>query len=1166
MELDKIELEIAITEQLKQTLKLADETIPVAANLIEFGLHSLAIMQLVNAFQEEYQLSLNYVDFASAPRIIDWIALLSRAQKSDEQKPLTDGDMMSDVPSLSTFNLDTIKSQPELSECALSEMQYSFWAGQQSTALSAHLYVEFDGQNINPTVLNQAIQVLFKMHPMLGVVISNNGLQTIADVDPNYQIEVDDLRDFDSVEIAQFLHQKRIRLAHQKLAIEHGEVIYFSLTLLPEQAHRLHIDVNMIAADASSILLIYRELASIYKGEHTQLARCNQSYFGYLHQREHDSTLKQTIQNDQAWWQERLKDIAPPPKLPAIAEHFRSDTFACDSLHHTFSQQHKQTLTALANKHQVSLSNLMLAVFSITVGNWSSTNRFRLNLPVFKRQPYSDNINCLVGDFTDLVILNVELRDDEPFNLMLQRLADERQRVQQHSAYSGINVLRDLSKLHEDTQIAPIVYTCGLEHGEIIPESVTHTLGKPVWCVSQGPMVDLDVQVAEHNQGILINWDVRVAAFKEHVISEMFSAYLALLEALANSPQRAELPLTIQLPLTQRQKRQLHGDLYSHPPTMTKSLHSDFWQQAKHNPENIALCFAEHTISYAQLAANVTNVATNLTAKHVMAGDCLAIELSDSEAYITAILAILSLGASYVVVNGNVSNQWTESYKKNQCQYSVTNNQTVASNQFSDAELVQQPAFSEVNFTVQELLSESSLAYIVLDAEHKTALKVTHQGIVSSLFDLITAFSFDQTTRLLSLYNPFQKLVALDIFATFSSGGTLVLVEQLHKVTPSLWAQCIQQQRINTLHCSATQLSALLNNAKEKSLASLAYVLAGVEPVATQLWQQLQSHNPSVQLVAMASAKQAALYTSYSVCDEHKAKQTAFMTYGIPLPSIGCRVLSEQKQDCPDHVVGQLWVAGAAICTDDLSSVGESLATRYEQQGVIWHNTGNFAYYQQNGEIQRCGSASQLLDNQGYVIELQAIAALIVKLDAVLDASVQFVIDKGNKILIAGVVVENDTVQQHMIHKELAKTLPRQLLPSHYYLSTALPVNSNGHIDQQALLSDCLQEREAQQARSNSSALQQAVGYIFANTIGTDISSNNLDEDFFSCGGDSLLATHLVAAVNQYFKGCELTVVDVFIERTANNLANKISEKLPEIANDIAEVLLKILRKNNAYC
>lgn len=34
MELDKIELEIAITEQLKQTLKLADETIPVAANLI----------------------------------------------------------------------------------------------------------------------------------------------------------------------------------------------------------------------------------------------------------------------------------------------------------------------------------------------------------------------------------------------------------------------------------------------------------------------------------------------------------------------------------------------------------------------------------------------------------------------------------------------------------------------------------------------------------------------------------------------------------------------------------------------------------------------------------------------------------------------------------------------------------------------------------------------------------------------------------------------------------------------------------------------------------------------------------------------------------------------------------------------------------------------------
>jgi aryl carrier-like protein len=69
-----------ITLQLQQVLNLQGQDIPADANLIEFGLHSLAIMQLVNGFQQQYGLVLNYVDFASLPTIADWVGLLTAAQ------------------------------------------------------------------------------------------------------------------------------------------------------------------------------------------------------------------------------------------------------------------------------------------------------------------------------------------------------------------------------------------------------------------------------------------------------------------------------------------------------------------------------------------------------------------------------------------------------------------------------------------------------------------------------------------------------------------------------------------------------------------------------------------------------------------------------------------------------------------------------------------------------------------------------------------------------------------------------------------------------------------------------------------------------------------------------------------------------------------------------
>ncbi len=107
-----------------------------------------------------------------------------------------------------------------------------------------------------------------------------------------------------------------------------------------------------------------------------------------------------------------------------------------------------------------------------------------------------------------------------------------------HCAYSGLSVLRDLSR-HRGTQVlAPVVFTSALGLGELFGPEVGEQFGTPVWIISQGPQVLLDAQVTEFDGGVLLNWDVRDGVFAPGVIDAMFDHHIDELRRLAADRRR----------------------------------------------------------------------------------------------------------------------------------------------------------------------------------------------------------------------------------------------------------------------------------------------------------------------------------------------------------------------------------------------------------------------------------------------------------------------------------------------------------------------------------------------------------------------------------------------------------------------------------------------------
>ena len=172
--------------------------------------------------------------------------------------------------------------------------------------------------------------------------------------------------------------------------------------------------------------------------------------------------------------------------------------------------------------------------------------RFRLNVPLFHRESEREDAHRLIGDFSNLVLLGVELNPTENLSAFCRRLMTQLAELIEHADYPGVSVMRDLSRLHGSLQPSPVVFTAGfgIRGKTLFSERVTDTFGHLGWVISQGPQVALDAQVAHVDDGILINWDVRLDAFPEQVLPRLLACYRALLHLAARQTEAFDRPLS----------------------------------------------------------------------------------------------------------------------------------------------------------------------------------------------------------------------------------------------------------------------------------------------------------------------------------------------------------------------------------------------------------------------------------------------------------------------------------------------------------------------------------------------------------------------------------------------------------------------------------------------
>lgn len=134
-------------------------------------------------------------------------------------------------------------------------------------------------------------------------------------------------------------------------------------------------------------------------------------------------------------------------------------------------------------------SALLLGIFAVALSQAIQAQKFRLSVPAFWRAPLVEGVDGVVGEFSNVLVLGVDIRPDESLEALLRRLFNEMSDLLAHQSYPGVSVMRDLSRLRGGLQNSPVVFTAGVDlaGGELFSEKVGRLFGQMVHTVSQGP-------------------------------------------------------------------------------------------------------------------------------------------------------------------------------------------------------------------------------------------------------------------------------------------------------------------------------------------------------------------------------------------------------------------------------------------------------------------------------------------------------------------------------------------------------------------------------------------------------------------------------------------------------------------------------------------------------
>ncbi|GCE15669.1 amino acid adenylation domain-containing protein [Tengunoibacter tsumagoiensis] len=561
-------------------------------------------------------------------------------------------------------------------------------------------------------------------------------------------------------------------------------------------------------------------------------------------------------------------------------------------------------------------------------------------------------------------------------------------------------------------------------------------------------------------------------------------------------------------------------------------LHELFTAQAKRTPEACAIHSAQGTITYRELDEQSNQLAHLLRQYHDVGPETpVGLYLARKPALVVGLLGILKAGGAYVPLD--------PAYPRERCrwifqhaQVKLIITQSELTSELADSScpyLCIDSQHSELSRQSRAALASNTtamtgqhLAYIIFTSGSTgdpKGVMISHQSLINYVFWSIEAYGVSHKAGAPVHTSPGFDLTVTSLFPPLITGKTLFFLSEQESSTEL-------QQLLSTTELSPIKMTPahlqqwqhlLIEQEELPPIEAQTLVIGGEALYAEQLawWRHLASAAPLRWINEYGPTEATVGCCVYEL--PLSFPQEGSVPIGRPIANTRLYVLDAFLHPVPRGFPGELYISGAGLARG-YQQAPEWTAERFLpdpfqlEPGQRMYQTGDRVRFLPDGTLEYLGRLDEQVKWHGFRIELREIQLALTQAAIVQECCVLMrKTSNGEPQIAAYLVPQPDAVVSvNGLRDFLATRLPYFMVPGLFFVVEALPVTVHGKVDHAALLQISEEHLlRTEQTIRPQTFLQIKLAEIWQRTL--SIESIGIHDHFFALGGDSLLATQVIA-------------------------------------------------------
>ncbi len=548
-----------------------------------------------------------------------------------------------------------------------------------------------------------------------------------------------------------------------------------------------------------------------------------------------------------------------------------------------------------------------------------------------------------------------------------------------------------------------------------------------------------------------------------------------------------------------------------------------FEQAASTHKAAVAVEFEDTQLTYTQLNQQADRLARAIL-HHAPTDEIIGVSTSRGIEMVVGVLAVLKAGKAYLPLDPNYPAQRLRQIIANS---SLTTCLVPSKDQaiFESLSLRSLASAAEYSYAPQPPGGQNPVAYVLYTSGSTGEPKgvcMGHEPLLNLLHWQNQNSKATTGTRTLQ-FAPLSFDVSFqEIFATLTTGGTVVLISEELRMDLTQLLLFIEQQKINRLFLPFVALQYLAEAAVNEHVfpPGLSEIMtAGEQLKITPQISRFFSALPGCILYNQYGPTECHVVTELKLAGD-PASWPPLPTIGQPIDNTLIVITDPELNPVPAGTIGEISIGGAGLAAGYLNQprlTAEKFITWNSPTGekIRLYRTGDVGRFTATGDIEFLGRQDDQVKIRGHRVELGEVEVLLATLRGVRQAVVVARdYPDGQKKLLAYLVAETPSQDPAAIRKAAENSLPDYMMPSAFVWLTELPKTTSGKVDKKALPAPELKRPElAVLYRKPGSELEKTVAAIWVDLLQLD--RVGADDNFFELGGNSLLAQKTVAVLKQ---------------------------------------------------